>query len=153
MTRLCQVGSRISSHARYDFRRNSSIHAGSSLMADRRRMTLSSSPGGKVSASTSVSKPYLYSRDASCSMVSVDVDMSFLMARGPTPALITTARLFEPPLSPHSLATLAARRVILLNLRVGPHPHALITATRLASLAAVSPRSLATLGARRVFKP
>src|SRR5687768_4535242 len=141
MTRLCQVGSRISSHARYDFRRNSSIHAGSSLMADRRRMTLSSSPGGKVSASTSVSKPYLYSRDASCSMVSVDVDI-LLLARGPTPALITTVRRFAPPLSPHSLATLAARRVISLNFRVGPHPHALITTARLASLAAMSPRSL-----------
>src|SRR4249920_3918072 len=69
-------------HARYDFRRNSSSHAGSPFFSDSRRTMSSLRPGGNVSASTSVSKPYLYSRVASCSMVSVDVDMLFMALPG-----------------------------------------------------------------------
>src|SRR5438876_2035850 len=45
-------------------------------MAEMRRTTSSFRPGGSASASTSVTKPYLYSRVASSSIASVDVDMA-----------------------------------------------------------------------------
>src|SRR5215212_11420126 len=65
------------SHVRYAFSRHSSSHCGSCLRSEIARTTSSLSPGGNVSASTSVTKPYLYSLDASCSMVSVDVLMMY----------------------------------------------------------------------------
>ena len=46
-------------------------------------MTSSLSPGGTVSASTSVKKPYLYSRFARSSMVFCAVVMAFLFGGGP----------------------------------------------------------------------
>src|SRR6476619_6975243 len=64
--------------ARNAFRRNSSSHSGSFFFAEIARTTSSLRPGGSVSDSMSVTKPYLYSRVASCSMVSVDVDISGL---------------------------------------------------------------------------
>jgi Fe-S cluster assembly protein SufB len=45
------------------------------FFAEITRMTSSLSPFGTVSVSTSVKNPYLYSRVASCSMVSVEVDI------------------------------------------------------------------------------
>src|SRR5687767_5111166 len=72
---FCQFGSFIVSHRRYAFSRHSSSHSGSPFLAEMRRTTSSFSPFGMVSASTSVKKPYLYSRVASCSMVSGAVDI------------------------------------------------------------------------------
>ena len=46
---------------RYAFKRHSVIHSGSFFLAERARTTSSFRPGGKVSASMSVTKPYLYS--------------------------------------------------------------------------------------------
>src|SRR5438067_5840541 len=57
------------------FRRHSSIHAGSFFFAEILRTMSSFRPGGSSSASTSVTKPYLYSRVASSSIASVDVDI------------------------------------------------------------------------------
>ena len=62
--------------ARNAFRRNSSSHSGSLFFAEIARTTSSLRPGGSVSDSMSVTKPYLYSRVASCSMVSVEVVIS-----------------------------------------------------------------------------
>src|SRR5688572_16565944 len=56
--------------------RHSSSHAGSFFLAEISRTTSSLSPFGISSASTSVTNPYLYSRVASSSMVSVLVDIS-----------------------------------------------------------------------------
>ena len=72
---LPQVGSFIVSHVRYAFRRQSSSHSGSCFLAEIIRTMSSLSPRGTDSCSTSVKKPYLYSRLASCSIVSVDVLM------------------------------------------------------------------------------
>src|SRR5881227_3554192 len=57
------------------FRRHSSIHAGSFFFAEILRTMSSFRPGGSSSASTLVTKPYLYSRVASSSIASVDVDI------------------------------------------------------------------------------
>src|SRR5258708_27372172 len=78
---FCQVGSFIVSQRRYAFRRHSSSHSGSFFFFEIRRTTSSLRPFGMVSLSTSVTKPYLYSRLASCSMVSVDVDILILYRR------------------------------------------------------------------------
>src|SRR6476620_11934831 len=65
---LGQCGSFIVSHRRYALSLQSSSHCGSSFFAEMRRMTSSLTPGGNVSASTSVTKPYWYSRLTSESM-------------------------------------------------------------------------------------
>src|SRR5690606_3842626 len=46
----------------------SSSHSGSSFLAEMKRIVSSDRPGGVVSCSMSVTKPYLYSRLTSCSM-------------------------------------------------------------------------------------
>src|SRR5262249_61729278 len=61
--------------------RHSSSHSGSFFFCEISRTISSLSPFGIVSVSTSVTKPYLYSRFASCSIVSVDVDMSVVALR------------------------------------------------------------------------
>src|SRR3989338_4792351 len=68
-----QAGSFIVSHVRYALSRHSSSHAGSAFLAEIRRTMSSFSPRGAASCSTSVMKPYLYSRFASSSMVCVEV--------------------------------------------------------------------------------
>src|SRR5258705_14017553 len=65
--------------ARKAFRRHSSIHAGSLFLAEIFLTISSLRPGGSSSASTSVTKPYLYSRVASSSIASVDVDIFFMV--------------------------------------------------------------------------
>src|SRR3954469_19394151 len=60
-------------HALSALRRHSSIHSGSRFFSEMALTTSSFNPGGNVSASIRVSKPYLYSWVASCSMVSVAV--------------------------------------------------------------------------------
>src|SRR5215210_9033537 len=67
---------------RYALRRHSSIHSGSSFLAESIRMTSSFNPGGKVSCSTSVMKPNWYSWVANCSMVLVGVCMASLYLNG-----------------------------------------------------------------------
>src|SRR3954467_1765891 len=73
---FCQVGSFIVSQTPNAFSRHSSSHSGSFFFCEIRRTTSSLSPFGIVSLSTSLTKPYLYSRLASCSIVSVAVLMS-----------------------------------------------------------------------------
>src|SRR5690349_22307862 len=70
-----QVGDVISFQALKAFRRHSSSQAGSCLRSEIMRTMSSFRPRGTVSASIGVSNPYLYSRVASCSIVSVDVLM------------------------------------------------------------------------------
>src|SRR5688572_22256685 len=55
--------------------RQSSSHCGSSFLAEMNRTVSSDSPGGTVSDSMSVSKPYWYSRLASVSISVVSVGM------------------------------------------------------------------------------
>src|SRR2546425_2424192 len=57
---LGQCGSDIFSQLRYALRRHSSIHAGSPFLAEISRITSSFKPGGTISDSMSVTKPYLY---------------------------------------------------------------------------------------------
>src|SRR3989442_2315994 len=57
---LGQCGSGIFSQLRYALSRQSSIHAGSPFFSEMSRMTSSLKPGGTVSDSISVTKPYLY---------------------------------------------------------------------------------------------
>ena len=54
----------ISSQRRYALRRHSSRKAGSIFLAEIQRTTSSFKPGGAVSASISVTQPYLYSWSA-----------------------------------------------------------------------------------------
>src|SRR5262245_47199974 len=70
---LGQSGGAISRQARKALSRHSSIHAGSCFFSEMRRTTSSLSPLGRVSASISVTKPYLYSCVASSSIVVVGV--------------------------------------------------------------------------------
>ena len=56
---FAHVGSVIVSQWRNDFRRHSSSHSGSSFFAEMRRTMSSFNPGATVSASMSVTKPYL----------------------------------------------------------------------------------------------
>src|SRR6476659_811726 len=72
---LCHVGSFIFCQTRNAFSRHSSSHSGSFFFAEIIRTTSSLRPFGISSASMSVTNPYLYSRVASSSMVSVDVDI------------------------------------------------------------------------------
>src|SRR4051812_22642531 len=72
---FCQVGSFIASQMRYAFSRHSSSQSGSFFFLEISLTTSSFNPFGIVSASTSVTKPYLYSRVASSSIVCVDVDI------------------------------------------------------------------------------
>src|SRR5271169_5066376 len=58
---FAHVGSCIFSQWRYAFKRHSSSHSGSPFLAEIRRITSSFKPGGTVSCSMSVTKPYLYS--------------------------------------------------------------------------------------------
>src|SRR5439155_7433739 len=71
---------------------HSSSHSGSFLMAEMRRTTSSFRPGGSASASTSVTKPYLYSRVASSSIASVDVDIFRFAQKGRGPRLRARAK-------------------------------------------------------------
>src|SRR5579884_1107708 len=71
-----QRGSCIVSQCRYDFRRQSSNQVGSFFLAEISRTMSSFKPGGTVSESTSETKPYLYSRLASSSIVLVAVVIS-----------------------------------------------------------------------------
>src|SRR3954462_8485455 len=73
---FCQVGSFMVSHRRNALRRHSSSHSGSFFFCEMRRTTSSLNRLGIASLSTSLTKPYLYSRLASCSIVSVAVRMS-----------------------------------------------------------------------------
>ena len=74
-----QRGSSMVSQCRNALSRHSSIHSGSSFLAEMSRTTSSESPGGTISCSTSVMKPNLYSWLANCSMVLVEVvSMMFL---------------------------------------------------------------------------
>src|SRR3954470_14395915 len=57
---LGQCGSDIFSQFRYALSRHSSIHSGSSFLAEMSRITSSFKPGGTTSDSMSVTKPYLY---------------------------------------------------------------------------------------------
>src|SRR5947208_3734916 len=66
-------GSSIFSQLRYALRRNASSHSGSFFFAEIRRTVSSLSPRGIVSASISVTQPYLYSRFASISAVLIFV--------------------------------------------------------------------------------
>src|SRR5688572_33171319 len=121
MCRLCHVGSTIFSQARYDFSRNSSIHSGSPFFAEIARTTSSLRPGGKVSDSRMVSKPYLYSRVASCSMVSSEVDIifcvfSFFHSRGAPPPRACLSDAQRP----------LRACVCFFLVRLGPHPQALV---------------------------
>src|SRR5438874_13753372 len=68
-----QRGSSMVSQCRYAFRRQSSMNFGSFFLAEIARMMSSLRPRGTVSASISVTKPYLYSRLASSSLVLVAV--------------------------------------------------------------------------------
>src|SRR5437879_741861 len=68
-----QRGSSIVSQCRYAFRRQSSINFGSFFLAEIMRTMSSLKPRGTVSVSMSVTKPYLYSRLASSSIVLVAV--------------------------------------------------------------------------------
>ncbi len=61
------------SQVRYALRRHSSSHSGSRFFAEIRRTTSSLRPFGTLSVSTSVTKPYRYSRLASSSIVRVAV--------------------------------------------------------------------------------
>src|SRR3954462_15313259 len=79
---FCQVGSFIVSHRRNALRRHSSSHSGSFFFCEMRRTTSSFRPLAIVSLSTSLTKPYLYSRWAICSMVSVAVAIGFERASG-----------------------------------------------------------------------
>ena len=62
-----QCGSVIFSQPRYALSRHSSSHSGSSFLAEMSRTMSSVSPCGMLSASMSVTKPYLYSRLTSVS--------------------------------------------------------------------------------------
>src|SRR4029450_13235292 len=87
------------------FSRHSSSHSGSFFLAEIIRTMSSLRPRGTSSASMSVTNPYLYSRVASSSMVSVLVDMVFC-CRGLTPARRTGCRAHHA-------------------LNESPHPHVL----------------------------
>src|SRR3546814_818597 len=66
-----QVGSGMVIQCRYAFRRHSSSHSGSAFLAEMKRTISSFRPLGAVSASMSVTKPYLYLSSArTCSTVS-----------------------------------------------------------------------------------
>src|SRR5437763_15562379 len=71
-----QRGSSIVNQCLYALSRQSSMNFGSFFLADIVRTTSSLRPRGTVSASISVTKPYLYSRLASSSIVRVAVVIS-----------------------------------------------------------------------------
>src|SRR3954462_353741 len=79
---LAHVGSCWLSQWRDALRRPSSIHSRSSFLAEMKRTTSSLNPGSRVSCSTSVMKPNLYSCVANCSMVSVDVGVAVKACMG-----------------------------------------------------------------------
>ena len=56
---LCQAGAVIVCQKRKAFSRHSRSHSGSCFLAEISRMMSSFSPGGILSSSTSVTKPYL----------------------------------------------------------------------------------------------
>src|SRR3989442_15129264 len=94
---FAQVGSRIVSQVRYALSRHSSSHSGSSFFAEMRRTISSLRPRGSDSCSTSVTKPYRYSRLASSSIVCVDVLMvlSLCTERNAAPAGALGVRVIQ----------------------------------------------------------
>src|SRR5687767_226569 len=95
--------------------RHSSSHSGSFFLAEISLTTSSLSPFGISSASTSVTKPYLYSRVASSSIVSVLVDISLCSHPGFRDLGLARSRVKREP------APARALRVRVVELEAAAH--------------------------------